>query len=116
MIKNKLFEKRIGAYFQDSKIRTTPNINGDIYASWPMSKLTMYKDKMIIQVFAQGEFVIKYSDVLNLEKKFLSIQIHHKNKDIKPIIYLSGAIDSSNLFTKIKETVIKNKLNLKIKI
>jgi hypothetical protein len=116
MAEEKLFEKRIGAYFQSSIIGRLPlNIKGDIYASWPMSKLIMYKDRMLIKILWQGEFIIKYSDIINLEKVLFGIQIHHKNKNLKPVVYLGGAGNGSILFKKIKEVIIKNKLEINVK-
>lgn len=115
MAEEKLFEKRIGAHFQSSIIRTIPNVKGDIWASWPMSKLIMYKTKMVISVLWQGQFIIPYSDIINLEKVITGIQVHHKNKEIKPFVYLSGVGTGSILFRKIKEVIAKNSLNIKIK-
>ncbi|MEI6058454.1 MAG: hypothetical protein WCP89_01660 [archaeon] len=108
----KLFEKRIGAYFQVNKIRTIPNIKGDIWASWPMSRLTMYKDKMAIDVLWQGQFVLPYNQITNIEKIFLGIQIHHTIGSIKPFVMIQGIGNSSLLYKKIIKVIKDNDLNI----
>ncbi|MBM3247455.1 hypothetical protein FJZ17_02870 [Candidatus Pacearchaeota archaeon] len=115
MAEEKIFEKRIGAYFQSSVVRTIPNVKGDIWASWPMSKLVMHKDKMVIKVSLQGEFTIEYKEITSLEKCFMGIQVHHNNKSIKPVVYLTGMGNGKILFKKIKEIIQENKLKIKIK-
>ena len=109
-----IFEKRVGAYLQTDKVRTIPNIKGDIWASWPMSKLTMYDDRMIIDVLWQGQFVLPYDHITCIEKAFLGIQIHHTNNNLRPFVYIAGLGNSSVLFQKIIQVIKDNKLNIKL--
>lgn len=110
----KLFEKKIGAYFQSSVIRTIPNLTGDVWASWPMSTLALYEDRLMIKVALKGEFTLLYSDIDFIEKKSFGIQIHHTDSNIKPFVYINGFGTGSILFKQIVRVINDNQLKIKV--
>lgn len=110
----KLFEKRVGAFLQHTPIRTMPNTLGDIYASYPLSKLTLYKDKLVIKVLMKGEFTLPYKNIKTIENTPLGIKINHYDKNILPYVYISGFGNGRILFEKIIKVVKENKLKVKV--
>ncbi len=111
----KLLEKRVSAYFQSNKIRTIPNVNGDVWASWPMSKLSLYKDKLVVEIAFNGKFELQYSDIDYIEKNtFTGIQIHHHDQKIKPYFFLGGFGNGSILYKNIVQVIKDNELPIKI--
>ena len=108
----KLLEKRVSAYIQSSPIRTTPNVKGDIWATWPMSKLVMYQDGLCLEILFAGKFEFPYKNIIKFKKILLGFQIEHNIQGIKPYVFIGGMGNGGILIKKVKEVISNNNLGI----
>ncbi len=122
----KLFEKTVSAQVVDS-LGYTDFANPGAYASWPASKILLYKDKLVLemQVFEKKtfEFPYAYINYITMQDmagglgiiKFVRV-VHHKPKVDKYVLFSPALpVFSAGLLEEMKRVARKNKLNLKFK-
>lgn len=111
----KLFERRVGAWFQAAPVvLRLPNSDRIAGSSWPFAMLTLYDDRIVIRLALQADQILMLHEIDSMEKKLFNIQLHHHSKTVLPYVYVGGMGNGSILFRKLAKAIEDNHLHIKV--
>jgi hypothetical protein len=116
----KMKEKPIFKKHVCAQVSWGPFINYDFQGpdesviTFPLAKISFFKKYLVLNIPLFKKYILQYKEIESIEKDKLMIRINHSNKKIPLYVWIWDSLLTGGSFKKIKETIKKNKLKIKV--
>jgi len=108
-----LFESRCGLRITKTAVYSINFTFGNIIESWPLSRIKLYRDKIVLKAALKPAVELRLKDIISIEKKLLYILISHNDPRVHKYVRITGVGTASSLHKKLRKAAEDNNLGIK---